>query len=378
MEQTLQSGQTLNLNIDSLAFGTGAGVGRHEGMVVFVPNTCPGDFIQVRIVNVKKKFAEGICENIISPSPHRQSPPCPVADSCGGCTWQQVDYEIQLQQKNLIVEKTFSQLIQQPDGIRPIIPSPSPFGYRNRIQLHKQNQQWGYFQKKSKQLVAIDECLIAEPKVNQLFKELKSSSKVRGSCRIELELLPSGQTKYRISGTDRDELGFSQVNSGVNQLLSDHILESIQCPEFGKIHDLYAGNGNFSFPLAKKFKKQTVFSVELNQKSHEDAAKRQIDQKLTNLHLVKSSVENYLNSTKLNPLDWVILDPPRAGLQEKARVLISESNCRNILYISCDPMTLKRDLTTFVEKGGYHVDKIQPFDMFPQTAHMEVVAHLSL
>ena len=368
--------QILNLSIESLAFGNGAGVARHEGMVVFVAGGCPGDTVAARITLVKKNFAEAAIEQIIVPSPHRVEPPCPVANECGGCSWQHVDYNTQLEQKNNIVEKALGPLATGSTVKNRIIPSPNPLKYRNRIQLHKKGKEWGYHKVKSSDLVAIDQCLIAEDSLNNQLKVAKNDPQLPESCRVEIQKLPSGETHHNTTREERDEIGFSQVNTGVNELLVQNIVDMAGLLKPPAIHDLYAGGGNFSFPLAQALPETSIQSVELNSKAHKDAAKRQKLLDLDNLTLIQESVENYLTSATVAPKDLIVIDPPRAGLQKTALQRLISSAQRQMIYVSCDPMTLKRDLAELISSGGFQLESIQPFDMFPQTPHMETLVYL--
>lgn len=368
-------GTILSLKIESLAFGNGAGVGRHDGMVVFVSGACPGDEVTAKVTLVKKNFAEAAVVDIITPSPHRVKPPCPVADVCGGCAWQHVDYKTQLEQKENIVEKALGRMATESTVRNRIIPSPNPLKYRNRIQLHKKGKEWGYHKIKSSDLVAIDQCLIAEDSLNKQLNIAKNDPQLPEHCRVEIQRLPSGETHHGVTREERDEIGFSQVNTGVNELLVQKVVDMAVSVKPTAIHDLYAGAGNFSFPLAGALPETPIHSVELNSKAHRDAAKKQKTLVYNNLTLIQESVENYLTSS-VAPEDLVIIDPPRAGLQKAAlRRLISSAH-RQMIYVSCDPMTLKRDLMELTSSGGFQLVAIQPFDMFPQTPHMETLVHL--
>lgn len=368
--------ENLILKIDSLAFGNGAGVARHNGMVVFVAGGCPGDEVTAKITLVKKNFAEAIIKEINVPSPSRITPPCPVAGDCGGCSWQHVDYQTQLQQKDGIIQKNLTPILDKSTQLNSIIPSPKKLNYRNRIQLHKKGAQWGYYKSKSSEIVAIDSCMIAENDLNEHLVLAKKDSSLPNTCRVELQSFPNGNVEHSITAKERDEIGFSQVNSAINDLLVDKLVTLTGNLEFHNIHDLYAGNGNFSFPLAQKHPEHKVFSVELNRKAHEDAFKLCQKIKPSNLQLIHAPVETYLKSALVSPDDLTIVDPPRAGLQKTALEQLVSLSGKHLIYISCDPMTLKRDLVELIRSAGFRVSWVQPFDMFPQTPHMEVMVHL--
>ncbi len=377
MKTSLAKGQVIKLKIESLAFGNGAGVARHDRMVVFVSGACPGDEVRAQISLVKKNFAEAEILEIVTASENRVEPTCPVAHECGGCTWQHVEYRTQLHQKDLIVSKALSPLINESTVVSNIIPSPSELHYRNRIQLHKNGLKWGYFKPKSSDLVAIEECPIAENDLNRYLRTIKAKNSLPETCRVEIQRSPSGNVEHMVTREERDELGFSQVNTAVNSLLVENLVTLTEKLDFHGIHDLYAGNGNFSFPLATAHPNHLVFSVELNSKAHQDAVIRSKNSDLPHLKLIHSSVEKYLKSAVINEKDLIVLDPPRAGLQKVALQQLMTIPCQHLLYISCDPMTLKRDLMELTHKAGFQLNQILPFDMFPHTSHMEVLVYLN-
>jgi 23S rRNA (uracil1939-C5)-methyltransferase len=337
--------QTIELTIDRLSFNGGRGVGRFDGVVVFVPDTAPGDFVRARVTVKKSNLWEAELVEILKPSPYRRNPPCPVAGVCGGCAWQHVEYAEQLKQKQEIVEFALKQKVE------PVIPSPNELRYRNRVQVHIENGKLGFFAKRSNDLVAITDCLITEEAVTAQFSRAIKS----GESRVELSLDTNGF--------------FSQVNSAQNRKLIEVVLSQIEgSPQ--KIADLYAGYGNLTAPLTKQFPQAEIVAVELNERAVE---KGRTD--LPEVKWFREDVGDFLQ--KAEAFDVVVLDPPRTGCANPVINALRKMKPEQIVYVSCNPMTFARDAKRLMEAGVYRLDLVQPLDMFPQTEHIELVAKFS-
>lgn len=300
---------------------------------------------------------------LITPGPSRVDPPCAVATSCGGCTWQHVDYQEQLRQKREIVAHALRK-VETDISVAPVIPSPNPFHYRNRVQIHGKNGTWGFLAAKSNQIVETDECLIAEASINAQIKDLKSQRPVNeGTQRLEI-----------VSNGQNSDGAFSQVNTAVNDLLLAELLNSV--PPFPKqIYDLYCGSGNFSLPIQQRWPNCKVLGVESNRYAIQGAQAKALQQGLP-VTFEAGDVEQSL--PLLTPeADVVILDPPRTGCSRAVLDGLISLRPKKIIYISCDPMTLARDLSLIVQSAPYRILKIQPFDMFPQTSHVEIFSLLA-
>ena len=370
-------GEEIELSIDSLAVG-GSGVGRYQGFVVFVPLTCPGDQVKVRLSLIKKNFAEADLLQVIHSSSKRVEAPCSVFSDCGGCSWQHISYEEQLQQKQLIVEQTFKKKKFRQDDfhLRKTVPSPKPFRYRNRIQLKVDSEgHGGFYARKSHRIIDIDDCLIAEEKICQKLPDLKRknhSLKEEQHREIEIYLSQKGE----VATGDTSEMGFSQVNQSVNEILIKDVLTYLK--KYGKkeqtVYDLYCGHGNFSFPIFEQFKE--VVGVELSLASVESARQKVRDQGLSSLHVIHQDVGKFLrNCTGLQ--GPVLLDPPRVGCQKEVIQSLKELHPPVILYVSCNPQTLVRDLELLGIGSQYRIEEICPYDMFPQTDHVEILTVLT-
>jgi 23S rRNA (uracil1939-C5)-methyltransferase len=369
---TLAVGSKIELRITGLAVG-GEGVGRHEGQVVFVPFSCPGDLIQVQIQENKKNFLRAELIEIIEPGESRETPPCPVFGDCGGCAWQHVAYKEQLRQKQLHVERLIRSA-SQTATLEPIVPS-HPWNYRNRIQLHVQNDRVGFLARKSHRLVPSKDCKIADKKIVQYMEnhesEVIAEAQSRGVQRFEIGTGPSGKIFVDWLGDKQPE--FQQVNNEINKKLNDCVLQTLgECKET-QMYDLFCGAGNFGLLVAKTFKNKSIIGVERSPTLVEKARQAAKNLGLTNIGFHSGDVKEFLREEKsLEGL--VLLDPPRAGCDEAVLNLLKASQVSMILYISCHPATAIRDWK--VLSPEFQLSSVQPFDMFPQTDHVELVGIL--
>lgn len=373
---SLVKGEKLMVKIDRLSVG-GKGVARHEGFVVFVPDTLPGEMVEIEVTKVKSSFAEARLVTVTQASEHRVAPACPVASTCGGCDWQHINYPEQLRQKRELLLESLGKFTgidrnKLNSLVGETVPSPNEFRYRNRIQLHHYAGKLGYHRRGSHDIVDITDCLIAE---NSIVTQLE---------RIKPELAKAKPGRIEIHATHRMEPGgFSQVNSGQNQNLVTFVIGEIQ-NRLGKksdvadlaVFDLFAGAGNFSLPLARLG--IHVTAVELNAESVSRAQSEINNLSLFNLRFVQNDVAAFLRDIrgKEPKVEVVLLDPPRAGCSPEVVDELIKLNPTNLVYVSCDPVTLARDLKFFFA-AHYCFESATPFDMFPQTSHVETVTVLS-
>jgi 23S rRNA (uracil1939-C5)-methyltransferase len=380
----LRPGSRLTVQVDRLAVG-GKGVCRHEGLVIFVPDVIPGEKIEIEITRAKKNFAEARLVEIVEVSPQRVTPPCEYVGQCGGCSWQHIAYDEQLRWKKEMVAEALAKFSGFPantirDLVADILPSPQAFRYRNRIQVHLDQNRVGFHQRGSHRLIEIKDCLIADETLTRLFNELRSERHSKAS-RLELFMSESGKAAIRGTEGSEDETAFAQVNTAQNDVLIRYVekafvTEGADTVTDLKIFDLYAGNGNFTFPLAVRFSQAEVTSVELNHRSVETArkiaAKKFAGQPPRRLRIEEADVAVFLSCIgDLNDA-FVLLDPPRTGCAPEVMRALVSAVPRAIVYVSCHPVTLGRDLH-FLSEAGYELVSIQPVDMFPQTDHVETV-----
>lgn len=420
-----------SLKIDSLSFG-GCGVGRVSGKVVFVPYSAPGDEVRIKTTKEEKGFMEGDIVELISPSPIRKEPPCPYHSICGGCNWLHIPYKEQVKAKEEIFKDTLKRIGKvDPSIVEPIRPSPLELNYRSRVQFKVWENKIGFYKRESHELVNISECPLAHPLINRILKGLREIWPPSPSSitRVDINISPSDgkgivsvYLKER-SGFDfahffkmlnqaipevtgliihhakdekiygspylfSDEGGFrfrasegsfSQVNYHQNLNMKDYILSLADLKGKETVLELYSGGGNFTIPIASKAGK--VFGVEVSPPSISDAIENAKINGIRNATFIKATAEKGLQEickggvTPPLQIDIVVVDPPRDGCSQKVIEGVVSLKPKKIIYVSCNPSTLARDLSRFRELG-YHTRSSRPFDMFPQTYHIESVTEL--
>lgn len=341
-------------------------MGRVDGQVIFVPWTVPQDRIRAKITEVKKKFLIGEMTEILSPSPFRRPAPCPVFGECGGCTWQNVDYSVQISEKEKIVAsalKKFSDV-----EILPFLKAKSEFRYRNRIQLQKESSRVGFFARGSRSLVDIQDCWITEEPIAQAIRGLENEAQ---DGRFELSRDRFGSLRIDPVERDPESALFTQVNSEQNQTMIRVILEWTKAYNPKRVFDLYCGSGNLTFPLSQQFNEADVHGVELSR----DAI-RAAKAVSSNINWHSEDVGVFLKRQKLEDVETlVILDPPRVGVSKEVIASLAKIRPTWFIYVSCNPMTFARDAALF--SSEFSLKRVQGLDMFPQTEHVELIAQFA-
>ena len=421
--------RTLDLTIEKLVPG-GDGLARHEGKVYFVPLTLPGEVVRVRVVDAKKDFARGEVAEILFPSPDRVQPGCAVFGRCGGCDWQHISYEAQLRQKVAMVEDA----LRRTGGLSfpgLAIEGGKPWRYRNRIQIHRGPAgEGGFLARTSHALVPLSTCPVAGEAFDSLLAKpgarniagrtadgrryaawthpLKDGtgdfliSEEPGATGHGLILRPhrpgddparsqgretvpvpeylgprvedtTGEIDVEILGkTLRFDLRcFFQSNLEMAEKLIPFALEGLGGTE---ALDLYCGVGLFGAFLKDRFER--VLAVEENPTSLEYALRNIGDTHRFlrgRLEDLLSEERGYLAGCKP---DAIVVDPPRDGLDKTVRDFLIAKKPPKLVYVSCNPVTLARDLKTLLAQG-FALDNLRLFDFYPQTAHVEAVAKLS-
>jgi len=385
-------GQQLTVTIEKLAIG-GSGIARHDGFVVFVPDSAPGDELLVKVTTKKKNFAEAQIIKILKPGPSRRTPPCPIADRCGGCNWQHVEESEQRQQKQVMVQEILKKFLPGHElPFLPLQPSPLSLRYRNRIQPKYFKGHFGFFGRRSHEIVEAADCLITEEKLTAEFAHIKSEmdrkyANSKDIQRLEIYLDQYEQTQWLLMGEEKEGVGFSQVNRFQNEDLIRTVLDWSEGFDYERIFDLYSGSGNFTFPLAAMYSTQQVIAAELDsklvQRAKEKIQKDPSLNKRTQYYL--SDVESFMKKTKFQPKDLILLDPPRAGADDAVMTALAKASVTKIIYISCHPASLARDLKYFFaaqeqtsSSRKLKLRRIQCFEMFPQTDHVETIAELAV
>ena len=360
----------VDLKIEDVAFG-GKGVGRDQGKAIFVPYTIEGELVSAEIMREKKQFAEAGLAEVRESSPHRVTPECPYFGRCGGCAYQHIAYEHQLAIKWRQVRDVLQRIGKLKDiPMRPIIPSPKPYGYRNRITVHAQDGVIGFFRRDSHRLIDVERCPISCDDVNRELKDLR-----RGNPR-------DGHYTLRSSPGRRV---FSQTNDEVADTLRDLIVDFVP-PNQDLLIDAYCGAGFFAKALLDKFER--VVGIDWDKFAIAAAKEEATDKETYIVGDVGEELQQvgavHPNRPPVNDIDrgrlrsiaptTIIVDPPASGLSASVRRSILELAPTTLIYVSCNPATLARDLKEL--HGKFTINSVTPLDMFPQTAEIEAVAHL--
>jgi 23S rRNA (uracil1939-C5)-methyltransferase len=400
----------LDVEIQSLVYG-GDGLGRlPDGRAVFVPFVLPNERVRIRIIEDKPRHARAGLVEVLSPSPHRVQPRCLHFGICGGCQYQHAPYEHQLLIKTDIVREQLQRIGDFKDPpVNRTIPSPAPYYYRNNMQLHLTfDGKLGYYEARLPRVFAISECHLPEANLNDVWPRLEME-KFPGLERIELRQDAAGEVLLVLESSQPEELpemeldmplsvvhlspagpivmagddyavmevngrpfylsagSFFQVNTPQAENIVQYLLDHLPLRPDSVVMDVYCGVGLFSAFLAPRVGR--LIGIESSPSACQDFATN-LDE-FDNVELYEGAAEEILPKLNVHP-DMILVDPPRAGIQKEALDAIVHMNPKNIAYVSCDPATLARDLKR-LHRAGYNLLSVQPFDMFPQTAHVETV-----
>jgi 23S rRNA (uracil1939-C5)-methyltransferase len=391
----------IDVLIEKLVYG-GDGLGRVEGQVVLVPFVLPGEKVRVAVERARAGLLEAKLLEVLSAAPSRTDPPCPYFQRCGGCHYQHLGYQSQLEQKRVILEEVFRRVGKleppQPDPVA----SP-PWEYRNRSQLHLQGGEIGYFEHGSHRLCPVQRCPISSPKINETLAALrgmlrdprfphfvKSIELFTNETEVQLNVLATQRPVSRrffewcgeripglVAAIDYSAAGATwrvrhRSFFQVNRFLIEALLErALAAAEGETALDLYAGVGLFSLPLARRFQKVTA--VESARSAAADLEFNAARAGLS-VEIKQNAADLFLLDLTQAP-DFVLADPPRAGLGKRVVGELLRLRPPRITIISCDPATLARDLAPLAA-GGYRIERLSLIDLFPQTYHIETVTHL--
>lgn len=373
----LSVGDKLTMIIHDIAFG-GDGVARVSEFVVFVPFVIVGEEVEVELTEVKKNFARARLLQILKPSPLRTTPKCPYFGACGGCQYQHVDYGAQLELKR----KQVSDLLQRigkvsPELVSPAVPCEKPYGYRNRIMIrsqwdkYKQALNIGFIRADSRLVVDIQECPISEPAINEQIQYVRAHPPPKGGLKVVLRVSPEGWEVPPDS--------FFQNNFAMLPKLVETARSALRESGSRFLIDAYCGVGFFGLELADAVERSV--GIELDVQAIKAARRNAINRGVVKGEFLQGRTEDLLPEVlrQFNPnLTTVLIDPPRVGCPKPMLELLRQSRPNQIIYISCHPATLARDLNVLCAEGVFDCKKVVPLDMFPQTQHMECVADLRL
>jgi len=370
-------GAHCTVTISDIAFG-GEGVARVEDFVVFVPFVMEGEVVEVEITELKKRFARARLLRVLQPSPERVQPPCRYFGDCGGCQYQHIDYPAQLRLKH----KQICDLFQRIGGIdarmvEPVIPSPQPYGYRNRIMIRsqwdkfKQGLNIGFIRADNRLVVDIEECKIAEPALNAQITNVRAHPPPKGGIKVVLRIAAEDWEVPRDS--------FFQNNFFLLPKLVEAARQCLQRSRSRHLADLYCGVGFFSVELADLV--ESFAGVELDQLAVKAARRNAAARGRTNGEFLAGRAEDLLPGLMDRfsaAATSILIDPPRTGCPAESLACLRRTRPNQVIYVSCHPATMARDLNILCAEGVFDLVKVIPIDMFPQTAHVECVADLQL
>jgi 23S rRNA (uracil1939-C5)-methyltransferase len=399
-----------DVEISNLVYG-GDGLGRlPDGRTVFVPYVLPGEKARVQVLVEKKSHARARLVEVISPSPVRIAPRCRHFGDCGGCHYQHLPYEKQLLLKREILVDQLKRLANLPDPpVQPVVSSPRSWNYRNTVQFHlSPGGKIGYLAANSNRVVEISECHLPEPVLNDIWPRLSLESdpdleeiELRAGADEEVLLVLEGrdprppelevdmrlsvvymgpEEPYAMAGDDfvvMEVLGrpfkvsagsFFQVNVLQAEAMVNHLLNILPLKSQNTLLDLYCGVGLFSAFLAPRVGR--YIGVEVSPWASDDFAVN-LDE-FDHVDLYVGTVEEVLPALEVSA-EAVVVDPPRAGIDKAALQALVNIHPSVITYVSCDPATLARDARILLSHG-YTLEQVTPFDLFPQTYHIESIS----
>ncbi len=413
-DKKIEDPSSLTLRVDTPVYG-GFVLGR-DGKVIFVRGAIPRELVEVNITETRRDYSIAEVTRVIEPSEFRRTPPCPYYGQCGGCQLQHIQYEKQVNIKEDILAETLLRLGDiKIDNISSI--TEREFSYRQRVQFKvSKSGRIGFFREGTRDIVTIDRCLIITEPINNLLSRLRDIA-LRGVR--ELHVISGDTLSVLIKGEMKEENIQALINSGVSGIAFENgdsigkdyitleyeglkytvtpwgffqghwalnkkvvslIIERLSPLEDRKVLDLYSGAGNFSLPIAMRAAE--VVAVEENPYAIEDGKRNLIVNGIKNCLFIHSPVDSVFNDRRKKRLfegrryDIIILDPPRPGLTRELCKSLIEIEAQKIVYISCNPSTLARDLKRLREK--YDIEAVYMADFFPNTYHIETIAFLRL
>jgi tRNA/tmRNA/rRNA uracil-C5-methylase (TrmA/RlmC/RlmD family) len=371
----LVPGQKISLKIVDIAFG-GEGVARIDEFVVFVPFVLVGEEVEAELTEVKKNFARAKLVRVLQSSSERVAAPCPYFGACGGCQYQHIAYETQLRIKHKQIADLFERIGKiSHDAVAPVVPCPQPYGYRNRVMIRsqwnkpEQKLNIGFVRWDGGLVEEIEECKIAEPPINEQIKHVRAHPPPKGGIKIVLRIRPENWEVPPDS--------FFQNNFFLLPELVKTARDFLARGKAKHLIDLYCGVGFFGIELADLV--DSFVGVEYDQQAIKSARRNSALHQRTNGEFISGDVEQVVPELlkKFSPdATSVLLDPPRKGCPRELLELLRRERPAQIIYVSCHPATMARDLNVLCADGVFNLMQVVPLDMFPQTQHVECVAEL--
>ena len=387
--------EVVELKIETLS-NLGAGIAKPDGWVVFVPFALPGERIRAKVWRNEANCSHADLVEILDPSPDRIEPHCRHFTTCGGCQYQHLPYEKQLEWKTRQVRELLLHMVGIEEEVNPTIPSPKQWGYRSKITPHFQRPKPGEdfpigfleFNRRTR-LVDVYNCPIAMDEINEALQPIRDDVKRRAAEYKKGATLLLRATEDRVETDHRapvsEKVGdlkfnflagdFFQNNPFILDSFTGHAAEQAKGPNQKYLLDAYCGSGLFGLTLAKNF--EQVVGIELSETSADWARRNAKTNGIENASFIASSAEAlFADITFPSEQTSVLIDPPRKGCSMDFLNQLFTFGPSRVFYVSCNPATQMRDLKSFLEQG-YKIESIQPFDLFPQTRHLECVIALS-
>ncbi len=388
--------ESLELWIERLVAGGDGLAHLPDGRAVFVPYVAPGERVRVQLVEEKPTFARGRLLEVLRASPARRAAPCPHYGVCGGCQLQHLDYAAQVEVKRAVIREALLRLghiaWESPIPMR----TGTEWGYRSRVQFklsaHGERWQVGFYATGTTELCEIETCPLLCPPLADLPRSLRRERPTLPARSLEvtvgdgatlsasapLAALPTQPICRRIGDFvyTYDARCFFQVNWELVAALIAEVVPEPCPPGDGLALDLYAGVGLFTLPLSRRFRR--VIAVEAAPHAVTFARENVRQNQVDNVQVIAEDCGRWLQAqvaALVGRVDWLVADPPRAGLENAVRRTLAAIGPQHVTYVSCHPAALARDLK-FLLAHGYQLTGLVGLDLFPQTAHVEVVAQL--
>ena len=427
----------MRLTIESLAYG-GAGVAHaSDGIAVFVEGACPGDVVDAEVIERHPRHMVARTVSVLEPSADRVEPPCPYFGVCGGCQWQHISLGAQHDAKQRAVADALTRIGELDAAVAQLVPSPDDYGYRNKVELtaapSPSGPVVGFARLGTADILSIDECLLLPTSARRAPRALRGAIRYLAGRsetqidRVSLRIATTGDIEVDVwtppgafprqlgakvladavgartvtrviakgpgaardvvrvevlagRGAWRERLGddtylvsapsFFQVNTRTAVAMRAHVEELAAAAAPALVADVYAGVGTFTLPLAR-----LASTIAIEGSSHAlGDLRRNLDAAALEADILPGDAEHAL--ADVGDVDVIVVDPPRSGLGNDATRALLGANAARIVYVSCDPATLARDAAVLAREG-YALISVMPFDLFPQTYHVETVACLS-
>lgn len=349
----------------------GQGVGYDQnGNIYFVPGAVPGDTVHIQYEETQKKYRDAELLEVTSPSLERQDPQCSYFGECGGCDFLHWKYEGQLKAKEGILKHALERAGWQPNVFHPILPSPKVYGYRNRVQVRQEGSKLGFYRKRSHEIVDVEHCLVADPRINEALRVLRANSQAQFREKIELAVGKEGVV-HEVKNRQHAAMGFNQINAEQNAQLQAIVAQSLENGHAKNVLELYCGDGNLTFAFQKHADRVLAFdSSEIAIQAARE--KNQGNPAVAFFHdLVDQKLARKLPAEFRRSYDTLVSDPPRQGMVGGLEPFL-HTNLKRVLYISCSVIAFSKD--THSLKKDFVLEEVRPLDMFPHTRHIEFVS----